>query len=109
MLPATRSARPAPANANAINRTCAIQRSRRRCGARIHFMVAPAVSGDSATGCRSGRDPMTTERRPRPLEASGDTMSVLGGDPTDPASRQRVAYLPGDLALDPRITGWEQL
>ena len=34
---------------------------------------------------------------------------VLGVDPRDPESRRRVAYLPGDLQLDPKMTGWQHL
>ena len=43
------------------------------------------------------------------LRPTAGTASILGLDPRDPASRRRVAYLPGDLALDPKMTGWQQL
>ena len=43
------------------------------------------------------------------LRPTAGTVAVLGGDPADPASRRRVAYLPGDLQLDPKMTGWEHL
>ena len=43
------------------------------------------------------------------LQATSGSARVLGGDPREPASRRRVAYLPGELALDPRMTGWEHL
>ena len=39
---------------------------------------------------------------------AGDAL-VLGCAPSDPASRARVAYLPGDLQLDPKMTGWQHL
>jgi beta-exotoxin I transport system ATP-binding protein len=34
---------------------------------------------------------------------------VFGGDPADPATRLRVGYLPGELALDERFTGQQML
>ena len=43
------------------------------------------------------------------LRPTAGRATILGGDPALPASRQRVAYLPGDLELDPKMTGWEQL
>jgi ABC-2 type transport system ATP-binding protein len=43
------------------------------------------------------------------LRPTAGSATILGGDPGEPASRRRVAYLPGDLALDPKMTGWEQL
>jgi ABC-2 type transport system ATP-binding protein len=43
------------------------------------------------------------------LLPTGGSASVLGGPPADPTSRQRVAYLPGDLQLDPKMTGWQHL
>src|SRR5215203_4471269 len=42
------------------------------------------------------------------LPTSGSAF-VLGGDPARPASRHRVAYLPGDLQLDPKMTAWQHL
>ena len=43
------------------------------------------------------------------LRATAGEVSVLGGDPSSPASRQRVGYLPGDLVLDPKLNAWEHL
>ena len=43
------------------------------------------------------------------LRPTAGTATILGGDPAVPASRERVAYLPGDLQLDPRMTGWQHL
>jgi ABC-2 type transport system ATP-binding protein len=43
------------------------------------------------------------------LRPTAGTATILGGDPAVPASRQRVAYLPGDLQLDPKMTGWQHL
>jgi ABC-2 type transport system ATP-binding protein len=43
------------------------------------------------------------------LRPTSGSATVLGGDPADPASRTRVSYLPGDLQLDPKMTGWEHL
>jgi ABC-2 type transport system ATP-binding protein len=43
------------------------------------------------------------------LRPTSGTARILGGDPADPASRARVAYLPGDLELDPKMTGWQHL
>ena len=43
------------------------------------------------------------------LRPTGGTVSILGGDPSVPESRARVAYLPGDLEFDPKMTGWQHL
>ena len=43
------------------------------------------------------------------LRPTAGAASVLGLDPGDPESRRRVAYLPGDLQLDPKMTGWQHL
>jgi ABC-2 type transport system ATP-binding protein len=43
------------------------------------------------------------------LRPTSGTSSILGGDPALPDSRARVAYLPGDLELDPKMTGWQHL
>ncbi|HEX4904441.1 MAG TPA: ABC transporter ATP-binding protein [Acidimicrobiales bacterium] len=43
------------------------------------------------------------------LRPTAGSMVVLGGDPADPASRSRLSYLPGDLQLDPKMTGWQHL
>lgn len=43
------------------------------------------------------------------LVPTAGTASVLGGRPVDPSSRLRIAYLPGDLQLDPKMTGWQHL
>ena len=43
------------------------------------------------------------------LRPTAGTARILGGDPSDPESRASVAYLPGDLQLDPKMTGWEHL
>jgi ABC-2 type transport system ATP-binding protein len=43
------------------------------------------------------------------LRPTAGSMTVLGADPLDPESRRRIAYLPGDLQLDPKMTGWEHL
>jgi len=43
------------------------------------------------------------------LQPTGGSASILGADPAEPASRARVAYLPGDLELDPKMTAWQHL
>ena len=43
------------------------------------------------------------------LRPTAGSVSVLGGDPSNPESRRRVTYLPGDLELDAKMTGRQQL
>ena len=43
------------------------------------------------------------------LKPTSGTASILGGDPAVPESRARVAYLPGDLELEPKMSGWQHL
>ena len=43
------------------------------------------------------------------LQPTAGSATVLGRAPADPESRRRVGYIPGDLALDPKLTGTEHL
>jgi len=43
------------------------------------------------------------------LQPTAGSATVLGRPPADPESRRRVGYIPGDLALDPKLTGAEHL